>query len=129
MRLRFLLQSGIFVFSSLCANPVAASERCVRAHMEGRGVHKGGMLVLRVNEASDDESDYTLGPYREAAHRTWIDVHLAVDLVYREPCVLGCRVETYRLIELLPPSQTPKEKLESLEVAQPVTCPKSPSQR
>ena len=116
------LPTMIMMFGSL-ASAAAQPIQCSRVVFEGKGVLQNGKVLLRVSEGSDNESDYELEPYQKARHQSWIGVNIEMELVYREPCLLGCKVERFKLLRLLEPYSRPKARVDALGSLLPVACP------
>jgi hypothetical protein len=97
-------------------------EGCTRVFFQGKGVQTGGKIVLRVNEGAEDQSDYRLERFDPRRHRTWLGSNLEIEVVFREPCSLGCQVERFKMVRLLDPWARPRTKVESLARRQSVDC-------
>ena len=112
------------------SGPWVAASECYRVVLEGKGIRENSKVLLRVAEGSDSESDYELEGFVESRHRKWLGVNLRVELVYREPCLLGCKAERFRLVQLLDPSVRPKSQMDALGSRMPMACPsRSPSRK
>lgn len=107
----------------------AHASECFRVNFEGKGIVEKQKMLLRVAEGSDSESDYELEGFVQSKHSKWVGVNLRVELIYREPCLLGCKVERFRLVQLLDPSVRPRTQSDALGSRMPVACPKAARHR
>lgn len=109
----------------LAAGAVEAAKpdgECVRVLLQGKGLEAGGKVLIRINEGSEDQSDYVLERFSPKRHRSWLGSNLEVEAIFREPCTLGCQVEAFKLVRLLDPWARPRTKLESLARRQSAAC-------